>query len=319
MSLFNPLLVIGVGTLVGASAVIAFNVIRSRRATKQQSRRDQLMALARRTGLDYVGERPRAEDAEAAAWYRCGTRDVTVDGFLQGQDQHGRYWMARREVDGQTQEVFGFQIRGDLNTGDLYFEPAIAGARRGGTSWARRLVTGKPASPSCSVARWTIHRQATAEQLLDDQARNSINQWARRLVARGKVEGRVPVGLEISDGRGWIYTPLPLDGPRTRDFLELALDLRSAVTHEIRCRPATISTRVNTVSAESDRRGRQNTQPLFAVDAAEGADLGDESKTVVLSAQELLRDVPAPSRTKKIRKFEIPEPEEEVEVLWTHS
>lgn len=318
MSLFNPLLVVGAGTFAGASAVIVFNVLRGRRTARRQIRRDQLTTLARRTGLDYVGERARPEDVEAAGWFRGATRRATADGFLQGHDQRGRYWFARREVDGEVHDVFGFQIRGDLNIGSLWFEPVLVGSRRGQTSWARRLLGG-PTPPSSAVARcWNFHRQATGEQLLDEQARASIDRWSRRLVARGKVDGRVPVGLEVSDGRGWIYSPLPLDGPRTRDFLELALDLRAEVLAEIRCRPATISTPVETTTAQAELRDRAGTQPMFAVDVAEGADLGEESKTVVLSAEELLRDVPAPKRSRS-RKFQIPEPEEEVEVLWNYS
>lgn len=316
MSLFNPLMIVGAGTLAGASGVIVFNVIRSRRAARQQARRDQLMVLARRTGLDYVGERVRSEDMEAVSWYRGESHEVSADGFLQGQDQRGRYWLARRRIADQTQDVFGFQIRGDLNLGGLWLEPVLRDPRP--ASWLKRILGGAATAAVASVSRWTLHREGTAEQLVDGQAAASIERWARRLVARGKVEGRVPVGLEVGEGLGWVFSPLPLDGPRTRDFLELALDLRAAVLQEIRLRPATISTPVETVSDVSDRRERVNTQPLFAVEPAEGADLGEESKTVVLSAQDLLRDMPAPVK-RKSRKFEIPEPEEEVQVIWTRS
>ena len=316
MSYINPLAIVGVGTFAGAAAVIAFNVMRSRRAQRIQLRRDQLMALARREGLEFVGDRPRSEDLDAANWFRGAAREVNAEGFLQGQDRNGRYWFARRKVAGQTHDVLGFQIRGDLSAGTVYFEPTISGASGGGTSWAQRLFS-RSAPESASVVHWTVHRQATAEQMLDENARNSIDRWGTRLVTRGKTEGRSPLGLEVSDGRGWVFSTRPLEGARAKDFLEHALDLRGAVLQEVQRRPATISAPVKTVTAASDQRARAGTQPLFAVEVAEGADLGEESKTVVLSAEDLLREAPTSRKSKPRRKkFEIPEPEEDVEVIW---
>ena len=313
MSFIHPLAIVGVGTLTGAAAVIVFNVVRSRRARRLQLRRDQLMALARREGLEYVGDRPRSEDLDAAHWFRGAETDASADGFLQGQDRNGRYWIARRKIAGQTQDVLGFHIRGNLSVGTVYFEPKISGAASGGTSWAQRLFS-RSAPESTTVLHWTVHRQATAEQILDETARNSIDRWGTRLVTRGKNEGRLPLGLEVSGDRGWVFSTRPLEGARVKDFLEHALDLRAAVLQEVHCRPATISTPVNTVTGESERHARGATQPLFAVDVAEGADLGEESKTVVISAEDLVRDAPVPKPKRK--KFKIPEPEEDVEVIW---
>jgi len=313
MSFIHPLAIVGVGTFAGAAAVIAFNVVRSRRAERIQHRRDQLMVLARREGLEYVGDRPRPEDLEAANWFRGAVAEASTDGFLQGQDRNGRYWLARRTIAGQTHDVLGFQIRGDLSVGSVYFEPRTSGASSGGTSWAKRLFS-RSDPPSSTVVHWKVHRQATTEQILDENARNSIDRWGAKVVTRGRSEGRLPLGLEVSDGRGWVFSTRPLEVARVRDFLEHALDLRGAVLQEIQRRPATISIPVNTVTGAADQRARAATQPLFAVDVAEGADLGVESRTVVLSAEDLVRDVPTPKP--KPKKFEIPEPEEAVEVIW---
>lgn len=313
MSFIHPLAIVGVGTFAGAAAVIVFNVMRSRRERRIQLRREQLMALARREGLEYVGDRARSEDLEAANWFRGAPADASAEGFLQGQDRNGRYWIARRKVAGQIQDVLGFQIRGNLSVGTVYFEPTIPGAASGGTSWARRLFSRSVSEPA-TVVHWTVHRQATAEQILDEGARNSIDRWGTTLVTRGKNEGRSPLGLEVSDGRGWVFSTGPRDGAHLREFLEQALDLRRAVLQEVQRRPATISTPVNTVTGASEQHGRAATQPLFAVDVAEGADLGGESRTVVLSAEDLVRDAPVPKPKRK--KFQIPEPEEDVEVIW---
>ncbi|RKZ13265.1 hypothetical protein DRQ53_05435 [bacterium] len=310
MGLFNPLLVVGAGTLVGAASVIVVNVIRSRRAEQRRMRREQLVAFARRSGLDYVGERARSTDLESVNWYCCAQREASAESFFQGQDRQGRYWLARRQVQGQEHEVLGFEIRGDLNVGDVHIEPAIVDTQQG-TSWARRMLLRKPTPSRPKVGHWTVQRRARGHELLDDNARRSIDLWTSRLVNRE--EGRIPTGLEIHGSRGWVFSARPLDGARLKDFLELALDLRAAVLQEVQRRPATISTPVNTVTGESERRARGNTRPMFSVNAAEGADLDDDSPTVMLSAQELLRDAPAP--TKKVRKFVIPEPEEEVEVI----
>lgn len=315
MSLFNPLVIVGAGTLVGASSAIAINVIRARRATRLRLRREQLVAFARRSGLDFVGDRPRPEDQESAAWYRGAEGTATADSFLQGQDRNGRYWMARRCIGGEHQEVFGFQIRGDLKVGDVYIEPVMA-TGSGGTSWARRLLRSASTPPSTVIQHWTVHRRAGGTELVDEGSRHSIENWTHRLVDRSRSDGRIPLGLEVHDGRGWVFSTRPLEGARVKEFLDLALDLRGAVLQEVQKRPATISTPVNTVTGQSERRDRASTQPLFAVNAAEGADLGEDSQTVLLSAEDLLRDAPAPKK-EKIRKFKIPEPEEEVEVIWS--
>jgi hypothetical protein len=313
----NPLVVVGLGTLLGATGVITFNVIRARRESNRIARREQLMALARRAGLEYVGDRPRQEDIDAAAWFRAGERNVTADGFLQGQDRNGRYWVARRKVMGLTHEVVGFQIRGDLNVGQAYIEPTVAAASGGDSSWAKRLLSKSTPAPA-RVDRWTVYRQAAPQQVADEGARNAVDRWVTRLVARGKTEGRMPVGIEVRDGLGWVFSIRPLEGARMTDFLDCALDLRGAVLQEVQRRPATISVPVNTVTGEADRKARESTVPMFAVDAAEGADLGEESKTVVLSAADLLREAPTPPTGKRrSKKFYIPEPEEDVEVIGT--
>lgn len=313
----NPLLVVGAGTFLGAAAVIAVNVIRSRREANRVARREQLLAFAKRAGLEYVGDRPRPEDLEAATWYRGADRDSKVDSFLQGQDRNGRYWLARRRVKGLVQEVVGFQIRGDLNVGQAYIEPTVSAVAASNTSWAKRLFSKSDPVPA-TVERWTVKRQATPQQIADEGARHAIDRWVARLVDREKNEGRMPVGIEVRNGLGWVFSTRPLEGARMRDFLDCALDLRGAVLQEVQRRPATISAPVNTVSGEVDRRSRESTAPMFAVEVAEGADLGDESKTVLLSAEDLLREPPSqPTSKRKIRKFHIPEPEEEVEVIGT--
>ena len=91
-----------------------------------------------------------------------------------------------------------------------------------------------------------------------------IDRWVGRLVARGKSEGRMPVGLEVRDGLGWVFSIRPLEGARMQDFLDCALDLRGAVLQEVQRRPATISVPVNTVTGEADRRARESTAPMFA-------------------------------------------------------
>jgi len=215
------------------------------------------------------------------------------------------------------QEVVGFQIRGDLNVGQAYIEPTVTAASSGSTSWAKRLLS-KSAPAPVTVECWTVHRQATPQQIGDEGARNSIDRWGALLLARGKHEGRVPVGLEVRDGLGWVFSTRPLEGARFKDFLDHALDLRGAVLQEVQRRPATISTPVNTITGEADRRSRESTTPMFAVEVAEGADLGDESKTVLLSAEDLVREPAAPvSKKRRIKKFYIPEPEEDVEVIGT--
>lgn len=313
----NPLLVVGLGTFLGAAGVITFNVIRTRRESSRIARREQLLAFARRAGLEYVGDRPRAEDVEAATWYRGEERDAEATSFLQGQDRNGRYWIARRKVMGLTQEVVGFQIRGDLNVGQAYIEPMASAASGGGSSWAKRFLS-KSAPAPAKVEHWTVHRQAAPQQIADEGARNSIDRWVDLLVARGKSEGRMPVGLEVRDGLGWVFSTRPLEGARMKDFLDCALDLRGAVLQEVQRRPATISVPVNTVTGESDRRAREATAPMFAVEVAEGADLGDDAKTVVLSAEDLLREPPTQQTSKRRpKKFHIPEPEEDVEVIGT--
>ena len=193
MSLFHPLVIVGVGTFAGAAAVIVINVIRSRRAQRIQHRRDQLMALARREGLEYVGDRPRPEDLEAANWFRGVTVEANTDGFMQGQDRSGRYWLARRKIAGQTHDVLGFQIRGDLSVGTVCFEPVLSGATSGGTSWAQRFFS-RPASPSTTVVRWKVHRQATGEQILDENARNSIDRWGAKVVTPREERGPIAPG-----------------------------------------------------------------------------------------------------------------------------
>jgi len=312
----NPLLVVGVGTAIGATGVIIFNVIRSRREANRILRREQQLAVARRENLEFVGDRARAEDLEALRWFRGCEHDVWTDGFLQGQDRSGRYWLARRRVLGMLQEVVGFQIRGDLNVGRVYIEPAVCAAAGEGGSWLKRLVSRTTPVPP-TVEHWTVHRRVSPRQIVDEGARGAVDRWVDLLVARTKNEGRVPVGLEIRDGLGWVYSTRPLEGARFKDFLDHALDLRGAVLQEVQRRPATISTPVNTITGEADRRSRESTAPMFAVEVAEGADLGDESKTIVLSAADLLREAPAPAPKRRTRRFEIPEPEEEVEVIGT--
>lgn len=315
MSLFNPLLIVGVGTFMGASGAITFNVMRSRRAERIRLRREQLLSFARRSGLDFVGERPRAEDEDAANWYRGNEDAARADSFLQGQDRNGRYWMARREIAGQQQEVFGFQIRGDLRVGDVSIEPVMA-EESGPPTLVERVLRRTTAPTSTNIAHWATFQRASGKEVLDENARRSIEQWTARLVNRSRSDARIPLGLEIHDGRGWVFSTRVLEGARMKEFLDLALELRGSVLQEVQRRPATISVPVNTITGEADLRNRASTQPLFAVQSAEGADLGEQSNTVLLSAADLLRDVPAPQK-QKIRKFEIPEPEEEVEVIWS--
>jgi hypothetical protein len=313
----NPLLIVGAGTFLGAAGVITVNVIRSRREAVRIARREQLVSMARRAGLEYVADRPRTEDLEAARWFRGVENEVEADGFLQGQDRNGRYWLARRTVAQVSHEVVGFQIRGDLNVGRAYIEPAVTAPSGSGTSWAKRLFSRSAPTPA-TVEHWTVHREASPQQIGDEGARNSIDRWVARLVPRGKSEGRMPVGLEVRDGLGWVFSVRPLEGARLQDFLDYALDLRGAVLQEVQRRPATISTNVNTVTGEAERKSREATAPLFAVDVADGADIDSDSKTVVLSAEDLLREPPTQTtRKRRTKKFYIPEPEEEGEVIGT--
>ena len=116
-----------------------------------------------------------------------------------------------------------------------------------------------------------------------------------------------------------MFSIRPLEGARINDFLQHALDLRGAVIQEVQRRPATISTPVNTVTGEADLRQRAETAPMFAVDIAEGAEIDDDGQTVLLSAEDLLREtpVPKPKKKRRIGGVEIPEHDEEVEVIGT--
>ena len=319
MSWTNPLALAGLGVAIGVVLVIAANVIRTRRRKTRIRRREQLKSLARRFGMELLGEHLPADLLEAAARFRGEAQGVDLDEVMVASDREGRYWLARRKVDGEEHQVFGFEIRGELNVRGLHLEPHARREKR--PAWRRWWPTREEIG---GRLRLSVRWDAEARRFEDALARQAVDRWIAQVAESCQASGKVPVGLEVHGERAWVHSLVTLEGVALGEFVRRALEVRKQVLDEVRRRPATLKTPAVKVSADDQKRereSREDTRPLFAVERADGADTNQEEKTVLLSAADLLREMPDP-RSRRVRKramgdddFEIPEPEEKVTLI----
>lgn len=318
----QALILAGLGIAMGTAGVIFFNWWQARARARCAKRRDQLRNLGRRFGFDLLGPHVPADLVEAAARFRGDVHGVRLEEVMVGSDREGRYWLARRRVEGEEHQVMGFEIRGELNVRGLHIEPRSTA--RPLPRW-RRWVTRREAVNS----RLRVHLrwEAEATRFEDEIARQAVDRWIAQIAASCSASGKTPVGLEVHGDRAWVHSLVPLEGVALVEFVRRGLETRRQVLDEVLRRPATLRTPAARISAEERvqaRAGREDTKPLFAVELSEQVDSDTANNTVLLSAADLLREVPDP-RSKRVRRrvsgddddFEIPEPEEVVTLIRT--
>lgn len=309
----------GMGIAVGLGGAVVASRLRARQRRNRAMRREQLKSLGRRYGLDLLGPHVPSELVEAAARFRGDVHGVDLDEVMLGSDREGRFWLARRRLDGEDHHVLGFEIRGELNVRGLHLEPRSAS--RPLPRWRRLLArTVEPSSRLRLHMRW----EADAARFEDECARQAVDRWVVQVAASCGPSGKTPVGLEVHGDRGWVHSLVALEGVALGEFLRRGLEVRRQVLDEVRRRPATLSApavRVTAPEQAQQRGAREDTKPMFPVGTAEQADRELPDNTVLLSAADLLREAPDP-RSKRVRKrvngeddFEIPEPEEVVTLI----
>lgn len=307
------------GAVLGAATAIGVFVVRNRRAARRAKRREQLKVLGKREKLDLLGETIPSDIVDLATRFRGGAQDIDLDDVMIGSDREGRHWLARRKVHGETHQVYGFEIRGELNVRGLHIEPVVKHARQ--PAW-KRLLRQKPAGGQLET-RMTW--QSDPRRMGDELTRRSVDRWVKEVTATCQPNGKTPVGLEVHADHAWVHSLVPLEGVALGEFVRRAQEMRRHVLDEVMRRPATLAAPAVKVSADETRKakaGVEDTGPVFAVPSAEGADTRGEAETVQLSAVDLLREAPDPRRRSGGRKvanaeheFEIPEPEERVTLI----
>jgi len=305
-----------VGAVSGAAIAIAVVVSRSRRTKRRAKRRDQLKALGKREKLDLLGDTIPTDLADLAAHFRGDEHDIELDDVMIGSDRDGRHWLARRKVDGERHQVFGFEIRGELNVRGLHIEPIV---RRTPLPRWKSWIGKKPDEGRLEIAmRW----QSDARRMGDEHTRRSVDRWVKEIASTCGPNGKTPIGIEVHADHAWVHSLVPLDGVSMNEFVRRAQEMRRHVLDEVMRRPAKISAPAVAQTASERtavKDATKDTGPVFAVPKAEGADADASAETVQLSAVDLLREAPQRSRKRRVANaddaFEIPEPEERVTLI----
>lgn len=307
-----------VGAVAGAAGAVAFFVLRNRRAARRQKRREQLKTLGKREKLDLLGGSIPTDIVDLATRFRGGERAIDLDDVMIGSDREGRHWLARRRVEGETHQVYGFEIRGELNVRGLHIEPVC---RRQPLPRWKKWIGRKPQPGRLEIdMRW--HSDAT--RMGDELTRHAVDRWLREVTACCTPKGRAPIGIEVHADHAWVHSLVPLEGVSLYEFVRRAQQMRRLVLDEVMRRPATLTApavRKTPTEQKADQASRADTGPVFAVPKAEGADVESDAETVQLSAVDLLREAPDPRRRSSRRAavndddFEIPEPEESVTLI----
>ena len=318
MSMTQSLILAALGALGGIATAVAFVVARSRAAKRRTKRRDQLKALGRRANLDLLGPNIPSDLLDVASRYRGDQRGIELEDVMLGSDREGRVWLARRKAAGEHHQVFGFEIRGELNVRGLHIEPV---ARFEPMPWYLRPFRSR--TPIGRLQLRTVW-ECDARRVVDDLTRRAVDRWMLEVARSCEPDGKTPIGIEIHGDHAWVHSLVPLDGVALHEFLRRAQEVRRMVLDEVRRRPATLSTpaeRRTDQEKVEEKAAKEDTRPVFAVPATEGAVLDSDAKTVQLSALDLLREVPDPRRSTKRKavnaddEFEIPEPEERVTLI----
>lgn len=306
------------GAALGAAVSLGIFLLRSRRAKRRTKRREQLKVLGKREGMDLLGANVPSDVLDHAAYFRGASRAIELDDVLIGGDREGRAWLARRKVCGETHTVYGFDIRGDLNVRGLHLEPVAKRLHQ--PIWKNWLRIPAERGRVEIVMRW----QSDPRRMVDELTRRSVDRWLHAVATACASGSKVSIGLEVHKDHAWIHATTPLEGVALNEFLRRAQEMRRQVLGEVTRRPATLgtpATRVTPEDAAREEAAREETRPVFAVPAAEGADTDREAETIQLSASDLLRESPDPRRGSAKRRavngddFEIPEPEERVTLI----
>jgi len=317
MMMTQSLLLAGIGALGGVALAATAGFVRARRRQRRRKRREQLKSLGKREHLDLIGGNLPSDLVDLAARFRGEVHGIDLDDVMIGSDREGRHWLARRKVDGAHHQVFGFEIRGELNVRGLHVEPVpqtIPVSR-----W-QRLLRRRPTTGRLNLrVQWTCEARRVADEL----TRRSVDRWLKEVAASCGPDGKTPVGLEIHADHAWVHSLVPLEGVALIEFMRRAREMRRLVLDEVMRRPATLATparRSTAEQADHDRAAKEDTRPVFTVPAAEGAEAGPGAETVQLSAVDLLRESPDPRGRSGRRRavnddFEIPEPEERVTLI----
>lgn len=314
----QALVLAGLGVAVGTAGVFFATWWRGRARTRRAKRRDQLKSLGRRMGFDLLGPHVPNDLVEAAARFRGDVHGVSLDDVMVGSDREGRYWLARRRLDGEDHHVLGFEIRGELNVRGLHLEPRAPGPKL--PRWRRWFARVEHGS---SRLRLHMRWEADAARFEDELARQAVNRWLVHVAASCSASGKTPVGLEVHGDRAWVHSLVPLEGVALGEFLRRGLEVRRQVLDEVLRRPATLKAPAARMTAQErveQKAGREDTAPIFAVGRTEQVEPEEANNTVLLSAADLLREIPDP-RSKRRRRvngdddFEIPEPEEVVTLI----
>lgn len=309
----------GAGALAGAAMAIFVVVMRGRRQKRRFKRREQLKAMGKRERLDLLGETIPTDIIDLAQRFRGGSRPIDLDDVMIGSDREGRHWLARRKVDGEVHQVYGFEIRGELNVRGLHIEPVV---RRAPQPRWKQWLGRKPEEGRLEVRmQW----QSDARRMSDELTRRAIDRWLADVASSCQASGKTPIGLEVHAGHAWVHSLVPLEGVALTEFVRRAQDVRRRVLDEVMRRPATLATSAAKVAPEDKAKADAtvaDTGPVFAVPKTAGAEESADDATVQLSAVDLLREAPDPRRRSGRRRavngeheFEIPEPEERVTLI----
>ena len=319
MATIHPALLAGAGTLVGAAAVVGRNAFRERKRRRALRMQEAGRALARVHGLEWFGERVSPDLLEAAGRFRSCRSEAVLRDVLAGKDDEGRYWMALRRIGKSVHHVLCFEIRGELGVRGLHLEPVARGdvSPRRWAPWRRKT------SARSATVRLRVRWESDTPSMADPQVRQSVDRWIAGVATRCRPGRQLPLGLEVHGSWAWVHTMHPLEGTQLAEFLRAALALRREVLGEVRRRPATVSaatTHDDVSQALARRQAKEDTRPLFPVAAADSVDDDPSGRTIRLSAEELLRELPDPQpkrrrRTGTAGEFEIPEPDEEVVLI----
>jgi hypothetical protein len=331
----DPLFLAGVAATLGAAAVVVYKLLLSRRRRQIELRREQMRALSRRHGLEFLGRHVPVElEAHATVFAEEASR-VRLDEVLQGQDQSGRFRFARRKLEGHRQQILAFELRYPTGLRGLCIAPVVsAGGRSLLGSWSRRRRKG----PVRMSLRW----EAEPEQLRTRESLDYASEFLDEMSSTCEGPSALPMGLEIDDRRVVLFSLEALDGPTLAEFVRRSLHLRERIVRLLLRQQQVqidsfIESRLLSVDERRiERMQEAETAPLFPMPQPRSARELAELRTrpiltldaLQLSAEHLVRNE-RPRRAISLDKgatrgwrirngkrvFEIPEPEEEVVVL----
>lgn len=309
--LISPMQGMLLGVLLGSVLILVHNLLAARRRRLEEDRRAALRTFAGKRGFtvleDHVPD--RAEDV-GHIFQGHPRRKARLTELLLGSDQHGTYYVCRREVQGRQHHAVLFETR-IQGLASFRVEPLRGGRRPDGSSnWLSALAGSfgrRRRAPLRLRVTWDVD-PAT----MDARAAALAPQLVSEVAGVNTAHPGAELHLELHHDKAVIHSRMPADREAFITFVEAAQQLRDrlhgALVTGARENPSRAVTPISGQPAAASKSvPKPATKPVSARFAFKPIDPAN------ITAMDLVRE--PDSKRVNTKHFEIPEPEEEVIVL----